>query len=340
MGHLAFAVRQDTCSADVIRRIVATAERSGIDRSDLLRASRLDASAFRDPKGRVGVAHLGALWDQGSRWRRDLPIRVAEELRLDDLGPFTFMLKTAPTAFDAMRLAIDYYPLINDGGTWELRERDGEVEVRWMNLTGARRGVAEGSESIIAHFVRGAREVQREPLALTTIRFTHGARTSVRALEAHFGCRVEHDAPVNSITMPRAQLDGPAVMSNPAMHAFFLPLVERDLEPLRGRKTTARFARREIARRLADGPPSAETIAAALAITERTLRRRLEAEGTSYRALVDDIRRDELHPLVTDRSKSITRIAHELGFSDSSAFARACRRWFGASPSELRARPK
>jgi AraC-like DNA-binding protein len=330
-------VRRDTCRTDVVRRIVDTAERSGIERRDLLRASRLDSSALRDPNGRIALPHLEALWDRGSRWRADLPIRVAGSLNMDDLGPFAFVLKTAPTALDAIRLAVRFYPLINDGGAWELRVDAREVECVWHHLTGARRGVVESNESVLAHVLRGSAEILGEPLAVERVRFTHSARRGARDLESHFGCRVEHDADRTGFVVSRAELERRPTMSNAGMHAFFLDVVERELAPLRERPSTARVVRREVARRLAEGPPAGRAIAASLAITERTLRRRLEAEGTSLRAVVEEVRREELESLVRDRSRSMTRIAHDLGFADSSAFARACRRWFGRSPSALRA---
>ena len=84
--------------------------------------------------------------------------------------------------------------------------------------------------------------------------------------------------------------------------------------------------------------PSLAATAKALALGERTLRRRLEEEGTSHRALVDEVRKELALSYVRDTSLSLGELAFLLGFSEAAAFHRAFRRWTGQRPAELRAR--
>ncbi|MGL4528094.1 MAG: helix-turn-helix transcriptional regulator, partial [Aestuariivirga sp.] len=84
--------------------------------------------------------------------------------------------------------------------------------------------------------------------------------------------------------------------------------------------------------------PEIEDVASALCMTSRTLRRKLEAEGTSYSELLDSVRR----ALATDYLKASVLdtedIAAALGFCDGASFRRAYKRWTGSSPSQLRSR--
>ena len=72
--------------------------------------------------------------------------------------------------------------------------------------------------------------------------------------------------------------------------------------------------------------------------SERTLHRRLAAEGTSFQRLLDDTRRELAQHYLGQRNLSLADIAYLLGFSDQSSFFRAARRWFGSSPRDYRIR--
>ncbi|WP_338089162.1 helix-turn-helix transcriptional regulator [Nannocystis pusilla] len=87
---------------------------------------------------------------------------------------------------------------------------------------------------------------------------------------------------------------------------------------------------------LGDGDALAESVARALGTSERTMQRRLRQAGTSFRDVVDDVRREAALAQLGRRDATVTDIAFMLGFSDLSAFSRAFRRWTGASPSEYR----
>jgi AraC-like DNA-binding protein len=76
-------------------------------------------------------------------------------------------------------------------------------------------------------------------------------------------------------------------------------------------------------------------VAATLGTTERTLRRTLASTGASFRLLVDEARRDRALELLSATPGSVTRVAFDTGFSDTSAFTHACQRWFGRPPREV-----
>ena len=78
-----------------------------------------------------------------------------------------------------------------------------------------------------------------------------------------------------------------------------------------------------------------EAVAARLLISERTLQRRLESEGTDFSTLVDDVRREIALLYLGDDQLTLKEMSFKLGFSDPRAFHRACMRWFGKPPSKF-----
>jgi AraC-like DNA-binding protein len=84
------------------------------------------------------------------------------------------------------------------------------------------------------------------------------------------------------------------------------------------------------------GEPDVDAVADELAISGRTLQRRLRDEGTSFREVLATTRRDLAEALLATGVGSVTEIAHRLGFSETAAFSRAFRRWTGQSPATWR----
>ena len=79
-------------------------------------------------------------------------------------------------------------------------------------------------------------------------------------------------------------------------------------------------------------------IANKLEMSERTLQRRLEAEGTSFQRLLDDTRREVAQQYLGQTDTSLCDATYLLGFSKQSSFFRACKRWFGTSARRYRIR--
>ena len=84
--------------------------------------------------------------------------------------------------------------------------------------------------------------------------------------------------------------------------------------------------------------PRREHVAAALKISDRTLQRRLQADGTSFQRLPDDTRRETGQQHLRKPRNSLRHVTELLGFEDPSNLFRACKRWFGESPGRCRAR--
>ena len=94
--------------------------------------------------------------------------------------------------------------------------------------------------------------------------------------------------------------------------------------------------RAHIADQLPRAVPDLPAIARHLAVSERTLRRRLDDEGASYRALLDATRAELAASYVRDRRLPLSEVAFMLGFAEQSAFNRAYKRWTGTTPSAAR----
>lgn len=93
-----------------------------------------------------------------------------------------------------------------------------------------------------------------------------------------------------------------------------------------------------IMKRIAQGPPHIEEIAASCPLKTRTLQRRLAEAGTTYRLIVDEVRFEAACRLLEDPGLNLAKVASALGYSDPANFTRAFVRWSGMTPRVYRRR--
>ena len=134
------------------------------------------------------------------------------------------------------------------------------------------------------------------------------------------------------------QLALPVRLADPFLLAMLVrhaeaALAARPAGPDRLRGTVERL----VLGRLTNGAPTAGDVADALGIGERTLARRLTAEGAPFRQLVDELRLDLARSYLADPELSLAQVAYLLGYADQSAFSNAFKRWTGRSPRRFRA---
>lgn len=111
--------------------------------------------------------------------------------------------------------------------------------------------------------------------------------------------------------------------------------VPSSMVPLRGDGTLKNSALPLIADLIAEGTPTVERLAELSGMSVRTLQRRLDAEGTSFSTLLDDVRRSIAMERLSSGKAAIGALSAELGYARQASFTRAVRRWTGKSPRQL-----
>ncbi|MGE8383563.1 MAG: helix-turn-helix transcriptional regulator, partial [Pseudomonas putida] len=144
-------------------------------------------------------------------------------------------------------------------------------------------------------------------------------------------------APHDALVFERADMEAPLPTANEAMAVLHDRFAGEYLARFSESRVTHRV-RQVLCRILPQGEPKRETLAQALHLSQRTLQRRLQEEGTSFQTLLDDTRRELAEQYLAQPGMTLLETAYLLGFADPSNFYRAFRRWFDATPSEYRAR--
>ena len=152
-----------------------------------------------------------------------------------------------------------------------------------------------------------------------------------------FQCPLRFGAPEYCVRFARADLLRPLPAANSTLAELHARLLGEGLDRMGDARTSHRV-RDLILQRLSNGEPKRGDIAKALFMSERTLQRRLQDEGTSFHEVLDGTRRELAQRHLRQRQVSLGQLAYLLGFADQSAFQRACKRWFDTSPRQYRNR--
>ena len=152
-----------------------------------------------------------------------------------------------------------------------------------------------------------------------------------------FPCPVTWDAPVNSVTFSARHLDAELMRDEDDLHEFLkLAPYYMVIEPQAATLSITHRIREILGDDFRQEMPSFDELTGLLNMSARTLRRRLEKEGTSYQRIKDNARRDVAISMLSRDGMTVSEVAEMVGFSDPSAFHRSFKKWTGQSPGSYR----
>jgi AraC-like DNA-binding protein len=260
---------------------------------------------------------------------------LARRLPLGVYGIVEFVMRTAGTLREGIDAARRYGALINGLMSFHSSERAEEVSFGF-DVPGERDAAGVQLNEYTLHYM--LRLVSSfDGAAVTAVELAHRRRDG-QLLQAELGqVRVRFGTPKCRIWIRRSALDGTSPLSDAGLHRF---LADQIVSAFASESTddTVRAVYDTLAGRLGRESLDCDQVARQLALSPRTLQRRLLAAGTSYRDVVDLVRQERARELVLVESLSIAEIATRVGYQDSAVFARAFRRWTGVSPRAARTR--
>jgi AraC-like DNA-binding protein len=155
-------------------------------------------------------------------------------------------------------------------------------------------------------------------------------------LHRAFRCPIQFDSPVDRLVLDESLLARPFVTRNADVVAMLVPSLEAALAETTASRTIAEDVRVALRHRMTGDRPSVEKMARTMGLSPRTLQRRLGELGTSYQALLDDVRRDASRRLLANTDLDASEIAFLLGFEELNSFSRAFHGWEGSTPTRWR----
>jgi AraC-like DNA-binding protein len=320
-----------TSSVRLVWPFLDLAERKGRDTGFVRERLGLTEVQLRDPDMRVSQQLVAELLQEAVHrsGERDLGLLAARGFESAHFGIDEYLARTRPTLRTALENSGRYLPLLLDGAscTFHVDGNSAYLRLRLHPVLGQFEAAYEFALAV--GVLRSRRITGVETLAPREVHFTHPRPASIARHEALFGCPVRFAAPIVQVIIPIEQLELRMPQAEPALRE----LLERQANAMLERLPHATSYSAQV-QALASGElqeSSAERVARRLGMSERTLHRKLAAESTSYRDIIEQARkRAALRYLAQERP--IEQIAFSLGYASAQSFQRAFRRWTGTTP--------
>src|SRR5262245_53081709 len=313
----------------------------GHDPQPLLNAARIDPVLLSDPDARVPAENVFELWKRAVEKTRDecLGFHLAQHAEIGSFDVLFYLLATSPTLGAAYARLARSQRLIHDSTVVELASRDGQTVLKHSRPGGLPVG-RHPAEFIITAWVRAGRIATGMNWSPIEVRFAHAGPTKDQDYSRYFGSPVRFSTGENALILPDALLEAPCAGSDPVLAGVLDRYVADRLGPSPSSDNSVDRVRAAIFDQIRAGESTAAGVATRLKVSVRTLNRILSDAGTSYREMIDQVRKELATQYLRDRHLAISETAFLLGFSELSAFYRAFHRWTGQTPAEFRQAPE
>jgi len=318
-----------------VKAVCRALEAAGCDSGRLLAEAGFEANALEGPTARCALSSSLRLWKVAMDATGDpaFGLKVASHIKPTSFHALSYAISASSTLGEAFQRAQRYSHIGSDAVDYEFLLCGSEYH--FIIETSAELG-DEPVDALVGSHLRMCRSLIGRDYSPLRIEFRRSRPSNIDDFLILLRAPLIFDAPQTRLVFDRESIERPLDSGNPelarhndAIALKYLSQLERDNTEVRVRDV--------LAQRLASGEPSQETIAELLGMSARTLQRKLGEAGTTYKEILDDTRHTMALAYLSAPRHSVSDVTYLLGFSASSCFTRAFRRWTGCSPSDWRA---
>jgi AraC-like DNA-binding protein len=316
-------------SVEMPRLLLAVADAGGADADQLARDAQVPGHALACDGAMIPSHYVYHLWElvEHALENPHVPLTTVARHKVGDLDLFDYLLTTAATLKDGLRVNGDFLHLVTTNGRLQIEaETDRDTTYSCRTAEPGGRGAELWVQFTVAGFCARAQAATRRPVVPAHVAFAQPPPRSHRAFIETLGTsRIDFGAPVTTFTFRACDLDLAVPGADPAL-ARILTRYAATLAP-RPLPTWHEHFQQQLAEAIDHGNPTLDTLAHRLALSTRTLQRQLAERGTTWRAELDAARQRRAQHARQADAANMADLARQLGYSDPRSARRALRRW-------------
>jgi AraC-like DNA-binding protein len=322
---------------DLFKQLLIELEKAKVNPDKLFSTSRVPGVVKpNDPQPILAGAESLQLLETAVKLTGDpsLVIRLGQQIGIDSYGTFGFALMSCANLRESLDLLLRYGKVFFES-MWEVHDHDGGLLLR-LNLTlGTPAQQQLAAELYFSQLSAIGSSLYRGRLEGAELHFNFPKPSHASSYHSVLKAAVTFGSEHNQLFLPPQVLDTPVRTASQSEYVVFHQQCEEMLYSLSSVEKTTTAVRQLLIQSAGEFLDISE-VAERLHISERTLRRRLNAESTNFRATFDEIRDLLAREYLADTQLTVAEIAHLLDYSETVNFRRAFARWNGVTPSEYR----
>ncbi len=336
---MVLAMNEITTHSGIAHVMASTLVKYGCDSPALFKQAGIDVTQNMAANDRVAAISMQKLWRIAVQETGDesFGLVYAENLHLGALQGLGFSWIASSTLHDAFMRLVRYYRIISSAGEVILEDNADQYKL-WYKIP-APKGVAAPAslDAVLAVFIQLCRFAKGDSFCPCRVELQRQKPEDTSKFDAFFKCPIDYDSNENCLHFDRKELESQLPMANPELARASDQVVIEYLQR-HDKGNIVSQIRASIIEWLPSGTPTQERVASDVHMSPRSLQRKLSELGTSYKVLLEDIRKDLALHYLGESGRSIGEVTYLLGFSEPSNFARSFKRWTGVTPHEYQQR--
>jgi AraC-like DNA-binding protein len=327
-----------TVQAKAVEKIVNAVVARGVTAERLYDSVNFDPTVLEDPDSRMSFAKLVTLYQKAAELTGDdnFGLHIGESVDLSAFDVVGYCALNSSTLGAAFARVARYHSIWTDGALFTLESENETSAIVYSYVETSIPERRQDTEMTLATVTTLCRNLATPDFGPTVVEFQHAAPADISEHLRLFDCPVKFNAPANRLSFPSTFLSLPIARADASLCALLDRHAEELLVKYPPRDSLIDQVRNVIAEEFRGGEASLEHVADRLGLTPRTLQRKLQELGTSYNDVLDQLRRQLAMRYLREPRMAICEVAYLLGFSESSSFHRAFKRWTGLTPKDFR----
>jgi AraC-like DNA-binding protein len=322
------------------KAVVQAAAARGVDSAALLRDAGISQELLRAPGERIPLARYLQLYRMAvaRSGDPDLGLHVGHVVYFSGMNLHLYMTTICRNLKEYFNVIPSTIRIRGDTGRVLIRPQGDFIRLEWHPLNAE----VAAWRPLVDEMLKSSAEIVNAicalPVPVRAAEFAYPMPDDTRALKQAFGSNLKFGCAVSCLYFSRDVVRFPLidVGFEPGGDFWAGPLsvfaAPSNIDPF------LRDTRIAIRRALPGGALTVDSLALELGITRRTLQRRLSAQGSSFKKMLQDVREEQSRRYLDDPRLAVTEIALLLGYSDQASFSHAFKAWCGCAPTEYRQR--